>query len=106
MKNFKAEKSIRAFNVVKVHFNDKSFNRDTLKMLLKMCCIPYNNLFITELSKSPILTEVEKDIFEFDSNEPVYYKILDRVYANYLKREHQYRKTYNAKKKLLLENLC
>lgn len=100
---FVAKDHIRAINTFRMALNGKSFTKKELQVTLKNGGIPSNEIFISELRRSPVLTQVGRDKFKFASNHPVYYGVLEKVYKDYQKRTRAYNQAYREKKKQLAE---
>lgn len=82
-KAFVAIDHIKALNVFRLDQKGNSFTKETLKEALKNGGIPSNELFVSHLRKSPVLTQVGKNQFKFATDKPVYWGLLDRVYKDY-----------------------
>ena len=103
-KNAFVEKDhIQAINTFRMALKGESFTKEELKVTLKNGGIPSNEVFISELRRSPVLTQVGRDKFKFASDRPVYYGVLERVYKDYQKRTCAYNQAYRKKKKRLAE---
>lgn len=102
-KPFCAKDHIHAINIFRIALNGKSFTKEELQVILKNGGIPSNEVFISELRRSSVLTQVSKDRFRFTTNYPVYYGVLEKVYKDYQKRTSMYNQTYRKKKKQLAE---
>ena len=98
---FVAKDHIRAINIFRMGLNGESFTKERLRVTLKNGGIPSNEVFISELRRSPVLTQVGKNRFKFSSDHPVYYGVLERVYKDYQKRTRAYTQAYREKKKRL-----
>ncbi len=97
---FVAKDHIFAINMFRIALNGGSFTKEELKKTLRDGGIPSNEVFISALRRSPVLTQVGKDQFRFATpKHPVYYGILDRVYKDYQSRTNAYQRTYREKKK-------
>lgn len=100
---FVAKDHIRAINTFRMALNGESFTKEELQVTLKNGGIPSNEVFISELRRSPVLTQVGRDRFKFTTDHPVYYGVLERVYKDYQKRTRAYNQAYHEKKKRLAE---
>ena len=100
---FVAIDHIQAINIFRIALKGSSFTRDELKKTLRDGGIPSNEVFISELRRSSVLTQVSKDRFRFTTDYPVYYGVLEKVYKDYQKRTSMYNQTYRKKKKQLAE---
>ena len=100
---FVAKDCIRAINTFRMALNGESFTKKELQVTLKNGGIPSNEVFISELRRSPVLTQVGRDKFKFASDRPVYYGVLERVYKDYQRRTRAYNQAYREKKKRLAE---
>lgn len=97
---FVAIDHIKAINIFRESLNGRSFSRKELKQTLKNDGIPSNEVFISALRKSPVLTQVGKDQFKFATpKRPVYYGMLDKIYKDYQSKINTYKQTYREKKK-------
>lgn len=94
---FVAKDHIAAVNIFKQAMQGNSFTKETLRNKLRDAGIPANDVFISELRRSPVLTQTGQDQFKFAYDKPVYWGVLDRVYKDYQIRTRAYRE--NAKKK-------
>ena len=95
---FVARDHIAAVNIFRQAMQGNSFTKETLKNKLREAGIPANNTFISELRRSPVLTQTGRDQFKFAYDQPVYWGILDRVYKDYQIRTRAYRENYKKKK--------
>lgn len=100
---FVALDCIAELNTFKRDNQNSAFTKETLVNALRECEIPANDVFVSTLRKSPVLTQVGKDQFKFAYTQPIYWGVLDRVYKDYKIRLRTYRE--NAKKKKQLEAL-
>lgn len=98
---FVAKDHIKAINVFRIALNGESFTKEELRTTLKDGGIPSNEVFISALRRSPVLTQVGKDRFKFASTNPVYWGVLERVYKDYQVKTNTYSQTYREKKKRL-----
>lgn len=88
---FCAANHISALNIFRISQGDKAFTREHLKRTLKDGGIPSNEVFVSALRRSPILTQVGKDQFKFaNPSKPIYYGWLDRVYKDYKSKTDMY----------------
>ena len=72
-----------------------------LQGTLKNGGIPSNEVFISALRRSPIITQVGKDRFKFDSKQPIYWGVLEKIYKDYHQKTCTYNRAYCEKKKQL-----
>ena len=98
---FVAKDHIKAINLFRIALNGDSFTKKELQVTLKDGGIPSNEVFISALRRSPVLTQVGKDRFKFASNQPVYWGVLERVYKNYQQKTRAYNQAYREKKRLV-----
>lgn len=98
---FVAKDHIRAINTFRMALNGEPFSKEELQVTLKEGGIPSNEVFVSTLRRSPVLTQVGKDQFKFSSDQPVYWGVLDRVYKDYQAKKLAYDRTYRSKKKQL-----
>lgn len=98
---FVAKDHIQAINIFRMALNGESFTKEELRTTLKDGGIPSNEVFISALRRSPVLTQVGKDRFKFASTHPVYWGVLERVYKDYQVKTNTYSQTYREKKKRL-----
>lgn len=97
---FVAEDHIKAINIFREAIKGEAFTKAELKQTLKNGGIPSNEVFISALRRSPILTQVGKDQFKFTTpQQPVYYGLFDRIYKDYRSKTDVYQRTYQEKKK-------
>ncbi len=97
---FVTESQIRALNTFRINLSGKAFSKAELKQTLRDGGIPSNEVFISALRRSPVLTQVGKDQFKFATPQhPVYWGVLDRVYVDYRVKANTYQKTYREKKR-------
>lgn len=100
---FVAKDHIRVINTFRMALNGESFTKKELQMTLKNGGIPSNEIFISELRRSPVLIQVGKNRFKFSSDHPIYYGVLKKVYKDYQRRTRAYNQAYREKKKRLVE---
>ena len=98
---FVAKDHIKAINMFRIALNGDFFTKKKLQATLKDGGIPSNEVFISALRRSPVLTQVGKDRFKFSSSQPIYWGVLERVYKDYQQKTHTYNQTYREKKKQL-----
>lgn len=98
---FVAKDHIKAINIFRIALNGESFSKEELQVTLKEGGIPANEVFVSALRRSPVLTQVGKDRFKFASDQPVYWGVLERVYKDYQSKKLTYDRTYRNKKKQL-----
>lgn len=97
---FVAKDHISAINIFRISQGDKGFTKAQLKQTLKDSGIPSNEVFISALRRSPILTQVGKDQFKFcNHRKPVYWGWLDVIYKDYQSKTTTYQCTYREKKR-------
>lgn len=94
---FKAEDHISALNTFKINKKGESFTKAELKVTLKNSGIPSNDVFINELRKYPVLTQVGKNKFKFVHSFPVYKGVLSKVYELYHDKVKTYQTRYKSK---------
>lgn len=104
MEKFIAKDHISALNIFKMGLNGSPFTKVELKTKLKECGIPQNDLFVSHLRKSPVLTQVGKDKFKFAFNKPIYWGLLDRVYKDYQITLRRYKENKKQREKQVLES--
>lgn len=82
-KPFVAIDHIKALNLFKQGLAGNSCTRAEFKTALKECGILSSDLFIRHLEKHPVITPVGKDEYKFAYDQPVWWRVLDRVYKDY-----------------------
>lgn len=105
---FIAKDHIKALNMFRISLNGEPFTKEVLKQNLKSSGIPSNDVFVSALRRSTILTQVGKDQFKFTTpRDPVYFGVLDRIYKDYHSKTSSYQATYREKKRQQkLEKSC
>ena len=96
---FVAKDHIKAINMFRIALNGDFFTKKKLQATLKDGGIPSNEVFISALRRSPVLTQVGKDRFKFSSSQPIYWGVLERIYKDYQQKTRTYNQTYREKKK-------
>ena len=82
-KPFVAINHVKALNIFKQELGENSCTKVEFKTAMKKCGILSNNLFLRHMERHPIIVPVGKDEYKFAYNEPIWWKVLDRVYKDY-----------------------
>lgn len=99
-KRFKAIEHIKALNFLKKEcFEIPSVSEAVFREGLKKCGIPSNPVFVSELKKSGMITEIEENIITWVDKKPVHYRTLQKVYNEYQKRMISYSTRYREKQR-------
>ena len=91
---FNAKERIPAINKFRIAMNGKPFTKEQILTMFKENNIPANSNFWAVFRKSGIIKEVSKGQFVFESDKPIFYGDLEKVYRQY----HAIVKKYKTQK--------
>lgn len=90
MKVFNAKEHIQGLNLLKQKFS--TFDSATIRAGFKFYGIPSGMMFWQEIINSKIVTRIGTDLYQFTSQNPIHYSILETVYNKYTTKVNRYNK--------------
>ena len=97
---FRAIDHIGQLNSIKSRFvkEGRSFSGEELRQTFQECGLPNNLNFWTEFQRA-LLIRISAGYFVWKDDNPIYYKMLENIYALYKRKKDVYVKRYLIKRK-------